>query len=53
MRENVKLDVAIEILSSKIAKAMDEKNKIELTKLLQYREKLYQGDISIIDEIIR
>ncbi len=53
MRENVKFDVAIEVLSSKIAKAMEEKDKTELKKLLEYREKLYTGEETIIDEIMK
>ncbi len=52
MRENVKLDVAIEILSSKIADAINQKNKEETERLLLLRKRLYSGEKDVIEQLI-
>ena len=52
MRENVKLDVAIEILSSKIADAINQKNKEETERLLLLRKRLYLGEKDVIEQLI-
>ncbi|MBR3255078.1 MAG: hypothetical protein IKF97_02475 [Clostridia bacterium] len=52
MNENVKLDIAIEIMSTKIAMAMENKNQEEVNKLLDEREQLYLGNWEIINKII-
>ena len=55
MSDNTKLEVAIEILSEKIAdvsKKDSDKQNEELNKLIQEREKLYLGDTKIIEKII-
>ena len=55
MSPNTKLEVAIEILSSKIAKTSREGYTVndEIMKdLLNEREKMYSGDMTIIEKII-
>lgn len=52
MNDNVKLDVAIEIISTKIAMAMGKKDNDELKRLLEEREKLYLGDWNIINKVL-
>lgn len=52
MRENVKFDVALEIISSRIAEAIKNKD-IELTnKLLNDREEIYLGNWEIIEKVL-
>ena len=52
MNDNVKLDIAIELISTKIAIAMEKKEDDELKKLLEEREKLYLGDWNIINKVL-
>ena len=52
MNDNVKLDVAIEIMSTKIADAMNKKDKEETKRLLEEREQLYLGNWDVIDKIL-
>lgn len=52
MRDNVKFDVALEIVSSNIAKAMKEKNKELTDELLEKREKIYLGDWDTINQVL-
>lgn len=55
MSENTKLEVAVEIISAKIAdmskNGFNETN-VEMQVLLEERKKMYQGDSKIIDKII-
>ena len=53
MNDNVKLDVAIEILSTKIAMAMNNKDREETKKLLKERDQLYLGNWEIINKILK
>lgn len=55
MSPNTKLEVAIEVLSAKIAKTSKEGytvNDEKMKELLKEREKMYSGDMQIIDKII-
>lgn len=52
MRENVKFDVALEIISSKIAEAVKSKNKELADKYLQEREEIYLGNWDIINQVL-
>lgn len=52
MNENVKLDIAIEIMSTKIAEAINNKNSDEANKLLKEREQLYLGNWDVINKIL-
>ena len=52
MKDNVKLDIAIEIMSSKVADAMDRGNRAEIDALLQEREQMYLGDWNVINKIL-
>jgi hypothetical protein len=52
MNENVKLDIAIELMSSKIAKALQSKDKETVNKLLEERDQLYLGNWDIINKIL-
>jgi len=56
LSKNTKLEVALEIISSKIAYTSNKGVTIEddeMKILLQEREKMYNGDEQIIDKIIR
>ena len=53
MRENVKFDVALEIISSKIATAIKQKNKELAEELMNKREEIYLGNWDIIEEILK
>lgn len=52
MRSNVKFDVALEIISSKIAEAMKDKNKELANKYLEEREEIYLGNWEIIEKVL-
>ena len=52
MNDNVKLDIAIEIMSSKVAEAMDRGNKEEIDALLEEREQMYLGNWDVINKIL-
>ena len=52
MRENVKFDVALEIISSKIADAIKEKNRKLADQYLDEREKIYLGDWETIEKVL-
>lgn len=52
MNDNVKLDIAIEIMSTKIAIAMNSGNKQEIDKLLDERKQMYLGNWDIINKIL-
>ena len=52
MRNNVKFDVALEIISSKIAEAMKDKNKELVNKYLEEREEIYLGNWEIIEKVL-
>lgn len=52
MRNNVKFDVALEIISSKIAEAMKDKNKELANKYLEEREEIYLGNWEIIEKVL-
>ena len=53
MNENVKLDIAIEIMSTKIAEAINNKNSNEVNDLLKEREQLYLGNWNVINKILK
>ena len=52
MRENVKFDVALEIISSKIAEAIKKRNKELTNKYLQEREEIYLGNWDVINKVL-
>ncbi len=52
MNDNVKLDIAIEIMSSKVADVMEGKNKKEIDKILEEREQMYLGNWEVINKIL-
>ena len=55
MSINTKLEVAIEILAAKIANTSKEGYTIEdneMKQLLKEREKLYSGNLDVLDKII-
>lgn len=55
MNDNIKLEVAIEIISSKIAQTIRDGydvDSIEMKQLLEERKRLYNCDMEIIDKII-
>lgn len=55
MNDNIKLEVAIEIMASKIAQMNRDGydiNSDEMKQLLEEKKKLYECDMEIIDKII-
>lgn len=55
MSQNTKLEIALEIMSTKIAKMAKKGINVEdeeMKILLEEREKMYQNDEKIIDKII-
>lgn len=52
MNDNVKLDIAIEIMSSKVADAMERGNREEIDNLLDEREQMYLGNWEVINKIL-
>ena len=50
--DNVKLEVALEILAIKIALIVNSDNIQELNKLLSEQEKVYNYDEKIIDKVL-
>ena len=55
MNNNIKLEVAIEIMASKIAQMNRDGydiNSNEMKQLLEEKKKLYDCDMEIIDKII-
>ena len=55
MNDNIKLEVAIEIMASKIAQMNSDGydiNSDEMKQLLEEKKKLYECDMEIIDKII-
>lgn len=52
MNDNVKLDIAIEIMSSKVAEAMDRGNRKKIETLLEEREQMYLGNWDVINKIL-
>ena len=55
MNDNIKLEVAIEIMASKIAKTSKQGydiNSNEMKLLLEEKEKMYNCDMYTIDKII-
>ena len=55
MNNNIKLEVAIEIMASKIAQINRDGydiNSNEMKQLLEEKKKLYDCDMEIIDKII-
>ncbi len=59
MNNFVKMDVAIELLADKISKTTKQFNmsnnpiyQQELNNLMTERDKLYSGDINVMDKII-
>lgn len=53
MNNNTKLEIAIEIMASKIAKtSREDESEDKLKILMEERSKMYQFDEKIIDKII-
>ena len=55
MNDNIKLEVAIEIMASKIASMAKEgydNNSKEMKKLLQEKKEMYNCNMEVIDKII-
>ena len=52
MRENVKFDVALEIISSKIADAIKNKDRKLSEQYLNEREEIYLGNWDIIEKVL-
>ncbi len=53
MNEQVKAEVALEILSIKIGMVANCKDETELNRLLEMRSKIYKGNFEDIDLILK
>ena len=53
MRENIKFEVAIEVISMYIAIAKKNGDIEKLMKLIKEREKIYLGDINLVNKVIK
>ena len=53
MREHVKIEVAMEILSMCMAIAISNNDSEMIEKILKLKQKVYQCDMRDIDEIIK
>lgn len=52
MNENVKLDIAIEIMSTKIANVMKNGTKKDVENILEERRQMYLGNWDVINKIL-
>lgn len=50
MRENLKIEVAIEIISMMIAFAVENNNEEEIKKLNQEKDQIYLGNEEVIEK---
>ena len=53
MNKNVEIEVAIEIISTYMSIEYKNKNFVEVEKLKSEREKIYRGDICIIEKVMK
>jgi len=53
VREHVKAEVAMEILSMSMARAVSNSDEKMINELSEIKQKVYQGNIKKIDEIIK
>ena len=51
MKENVKMEVAFEIITMRIALAINNNNMEEVARLKGEREKLYEGNYEILKKV--
>lgn len=53
MRENVKFDVALEIISSKIAEALKNKDRKLANEYMNEQEEIYLGNWEVIEKVLK
>jgi len=53
VREHVKVEVAMEILSMCMVSAISNNDNEMIDKILKLKQKVYQGDMRDIEEIIK
>lgn len=53
MRENVKVEVAMEILSMCMANAISNNDNTMINKISKLKQEIYQGNIENIEKIIK
>lgn len=53
MREHVKVEVTMEILSMCMVSAISNNDNEMIDKILKLKQKVYQGDMRDIEEIIK
>ncbi len=53
MRNNVKFDVALEIISCKVAEAIKAKNRKLVEQYLDEREQIYLGNWDVIEKVLQ
>ena len=52
MRENIKVEVALEILSMCMAEAISNNDNAMINEISKLKQRIYLGNIADIDEII-
>lgn len=52
MKDNIKLDVAIEIVSNRLAKAIKDEDREKITELLKIKKQVYLGNQEAINMLI-
>ena len=49
MKEDLKLDVAIQVISNRLAEAMKNEGRKKITELLKLKKQVYLGNQEVID----
>lgn len=49
MKEDLKLDVAIQVISNRLAEAMKNEDRKKITELLKLKKQVYLGNQEVID----
>lgn len=52
MKENLKLVVAIEVVSNRLAEAIKNEDREKITELLKLKKQVYLGNQDVIDMLI-
>ena len=53
MEGNLKLDVAIEIVSNRLAEAIKNEDREKITELLKLKKQVYLGNQDVIDMLTK
>lgn len=53
MKDNVKLDVAIQVISNRLAEAMKNEDRKKITELLKLKKQVYLGNQEVLDMLTK